>query len=153
LEHRFETVGKSDFWIIGLYVVPDFSRYEFLRSGGSRHEIAKVDKDDIGKQLYKWRSFNSWDLEPFDETHVFFNTYERDWSRSYKEFGTANASCHYSSNTMTLYLTGRAKYNSDWYTFDPDDPLPRIDMAGIYSSWAEWFESDNGNFSVWRVGD
>lgn len=32
LNFRFETSGKSDFWIVGLWEVADGSRYEYLRS-------------------------------------------------------------------------------------------------------------------------
>lgn len=89
--------------------------------------------------------FNDWDLEPFDQTHVFFNTYERDWAKSYKDFGTGTTA------NNSYYLAGRARYNSDYYTFNPLEPLPRIDMAYIHQHWAEWFESVNGNFRLWRV--
>jgi hypothetical protein len=151
LNHRFEGSGKSEFWLTGVWVLSDFSRYEFLKSGGTNHEITKVDKDDIGDQLYLWWPFNDWDLAPLDETHVFFNTYERDWFRSYKSFGSGTARSDETTDFKTIYLTGRAHYNSDWYTFDPDENLPRIDMEAIYSSWAKWYESDNGNIRIWRV--
>ena len=78
----------------------------FLLDGGytTWKEIQSVDKNDIGDQLSHWEQFCNLEVEPYDENFAFWNTYERDWSKSSKSPGDAT------ENDATIYLSSRRRY-------------------------------------------
>lgn len=143
INKKYDNSPHAELWITGVYV-KDNGEADFLR-GGKGGEIARVAKGDIGKLLYKWVQFKpaNVDFEPFYGTHVYFNLFERDWYGSLKNFGIANV---YGTN---YYISGNSSSSSQWYLYDPSEPMPKVNLSRIYRNWAEWFTSDKCKFRVW----
>ncbi len=138
--------GESELWIDAFWVRDDGSYGWVKQSSGAGTKIADVSKNDIGTLLYKWVTFNSSgvNFEPYSQTHVFFNLFERDWFSSLKLLGMITL------DNENYYLTGNMSYDNDWYLYDPNGIIPESPMASIYQNWACWFESDRCKYRLWR---
>ena len=155
---RCEKTGKSEFCIDaalidenggGGYVVTEYDKPKHLH-----HLIAKVAKKDIGKSLSKWFGFctitdvNLPDYVPFECNYLFWNTFERDWARSYKSLGKATA------NGKTIYLAGEMKYDSDWFAYNPivvqNNPF---DFASTFNDGYKTYQNPATKLTIHREGN
>ena len=148
INYRYENTGKSEFCITAAQIDENGIVYNILYDGSyvTWKNIANVHKNDIGKLLYHWEQFCSNDVLPFNSNFIFWNTYERDWSKSPKNLGNA------SRNGKTIYLSGRRRYSNEWYGYDPNQLNNNpVDLSTIYYSWAKWHNNYKGKFRIWRV--
>lgn len=153
LNERFENTGNCEFCVITYSVYDNGTGYvtENLYDDNNDHskKIADVSFDDIGEDLTHWEFFCD-NLTPYSDYDVFYNTFERDWYSSLKRIGEIQYP-YYSQST--LYIAARMKSSDNWYVNDPATYSfnDGVDLADIESSWAEFYESDNGHFKIWRV--
>ncbi|MDL2230824.1 hypothetical protein LJB75_00210, partial [Bacteroidales bacterium OttesenSCG-928-L19] len=152
----YENSGKSELCVTSL-IIDEFGYWEAIQSDW--YLIDKVKKKDIGKPLSKWVTFcrpNSIfmnDVVPFACNYLFWNTFERDWAKSNKNFGIGTA------NGTIVYLSGRAKSSSNWFAFNPslspNDPQSvqrnSLDFTHIFHYWTKRHSSNNGYLQVWKI--
>ncbi len=149
INHRYEGSGSSEFCITGAQIDESGNAHLIcIRNGSfsSWKQISSVSKRNIGRLFSEWKHFCSNDVEPFNSNYIFWNTYERDWSKSAKSLGQATR------NGTTIYLNGNRRYSSEWYAYDPsvlnNNP---VDLNTIYYSWAKWHNNSKGKYRIWRV--
>lgn len=153
LNEKFETFGNCEFCINTYRVYDDGTQYltdnVYSVNSDDSKKIADVSFSDIGVDLTHWEYFCP-NYTPYADYYVFFNTFERDWQHSLKNIGTILYPYY---NQSTLYISGNMKSSSNWYCNDPASYSwsDRVDLADIESTWAEFYESDNGHLKVWRV--
>lgn len=141
---RYESVGNSEFCITGALIDtecdPDSIRL-YLPEVSTWLEINSIAKDEIGTFLYKWVTIAYWwDIEPWDQHYLFFNTFERDWLAGSKPLGSATV------GSTTLYLFGNMTYSTDYYAYNPDGGLYEdIDLQYIYDNSSRWY----ANYLYW----
>lgn len=144
INYRHETTGNSEFCIVAFRVDQDSTLHWIYNSSGWK-EIASVDKDDIGEDLSQW-TLHCGNYTPYAQNYVFWNTFERDWSRSEKNLGKPTA---YGD---TVYMSGRMRYDTDWYAWTPSTvEIHATDLSYIYSNWAIWYSSWKSDIKIWRV--
>jgi hypothetical protein len=149
INYRYESTGNSEFCIYALRVDPD-STIHWIYSSAGWKEIASVDKDDIGEDLSQW-SFHCDNYTPYNDNSVFWNTFERDWSRSQKLLGEIKEEDGYLSD---VYFYGNMRYESDWYAWVPTTVgIHDTDLSYIYSNWAIWYSSWKFDIRIWRCED
>ncbi len=153
LNEQFESSGNCEFCIV-TYKVED-TGYSYLTDNlysdnrDDSKKIADVSFSNIGVDLTHWEDFCP-NLTPYSDFYVFFNTFERDWQHSLKNIGTIYYPYY---NQPTLWISGNMESSSNWYCNDPSSYTwsDRVDLADIESTWAEFYESDNGHLKIWRV--
>jgi hypothetical protein len=146
INFRFDNSNNSEFCIVAYRIDPNGTHHWIYNANGWK-QIADVHKNNVGKQQAKW-SFFCGNYTPYNTNFVFFNTYERDWYANEKNLGVPSA------NNKTLYLSGRRKFDNEWYNFDPSSfsgANHRVPLQQIFNSWAHWYSNGRGNFRVWRV--
>lgn len=148
INHRFESSGSSEFWCQSNRIDPNGTLHWINSSNGGRYHVADVKKNDIGKQLKKWKNFaGNW--TPYGANAVFYNTYERDWYSSFKALGSGDA------NGSTVNYSGKRKYHNEWYSFDPANTLtghnPNFQL--IVNNWTQRYQFDDnrGYWNIWRI--
>lgn len=75
---------------------------------------------------------------------VFWNTFERDWNRQAKSLGYALNVLNQPGNNDDTYLSGRRRYESDWYQWIPGT-LP---SHALPIGWYQW--ETEVNFNSWK---
>ena len=144
--------GKSEFAVNAYRIEPN-GTVHWIYSGSGTKVISSI---TTGSIKYKW-SHHASDWQPYSNpwtpyatqygvNMVYWNTFERDWNRSSKGLGTCTA------NGTTIYLAGKRKYTSEWYTWIPSTThihYTRFDW--INSSWAHWNNSWKAWFRIWKV--
>lgn len=112
-------------------------------------EINEIHKDNIGQMQYKWvrlfTSTNSYNLKTQPNLRIYWNTYERDWWCSPKRLGDITF------NGSTYYLEGQMMFESEWYAYDPNQPLPSLDVPTILNNWAKWYTNSKTSVRFWKV--
>ena len=156
--YRYEpwTSGKSEF-AVNAYRIDPSGAVHWIYNGSGSKVISYIKKNQIGSIRYVWSHHasnwqpwsNPWtpNVTQYGVNMVFWNTFERDWNRSSKGLGTCSA------NGTTIYLAGRRKYTSEWYTWIPSTAnIHYTRFQWIYDSWAHWNNSWKADFRLWRVG-
>jgi len=110
LYHRFESNGRSEYVITGAGINPDGIACNVIKSSPtstftSTRRLEKVRK----KHINKWRGDREFLTAVEPGTHVFWNTYERDWVSSPKSLGSATR------DGVTIYLYGKRRNSGDYY--------------------------------------
>ena len=148
INHRYESSGKSEFCVAAEFI-DENGRFLWVIDPNCWYRIAKVEKRDIGKQIYKWTPFwlpnstISHDAVPFECNFLFWNTFERDWAKTPKDLGVAT------ENNCTIHLLGRMKSESNWYAYHPDDVKNNpLDFAYIFHNWYKNHQNNNGNLGI-----
>jgi len=144
--------GKSEFSVVAYRIEPN-GTIDWIYSGSGWKEIAKVATSDIGTELYKWShhedNWEPWATEnpiPYTCNYVFWNTFERDWSRSLKSLGSVTI------NGVTIYLAGNMEYDHEWYTWTPSTlPVHYTRFDWLYYEWSHDYDTYKSWFSLYRV--
>lgn len=76
---------------------------------------------------------------------VFWNTFERDWNRSPKSLGYALNVLGEPGTNDDTYLSGRRRYDGDWYAWVPNT-LPSHELP---IGWYQW--ETEINFDNWKA--
>lgn len=116
LYKRFESNGRSEYNITGAGVNPDGVACNVLRRYQSGTFTSDRRLESVRKKhINKWRD----DFERLTAvepgTHVFWNTYERDWVSSSKSLGSATR------DGVTIYLGGNRRNSGDYYGPKPSE--------------------------------
>ena len=148
IEHgyRYESGwgNNSEFCVVAYRIDPS-GTVHWIYSGAGWKKIAEVKPSQIGQLLTKW-SLHAPNWEPYTTNYVFWNTFERDWNRSFKDLGDPSA------NGTQIYLAGNMKYNSDWYAWIPSTvQIHNTKFQWIVNNWAHWFSSWKSQFRIWKV--
>ena len=144
--------GKSEFAVNAYRIEPNGTVHWIYNGNGTK----VINSITSGSIKYKW-SHHASDWQPYSNpgtpyvtqygvNMVYWNTFERDWNRSPKGLGTCSA------NGTTIYLAGRRKYTSEWYSWIPSTThihYTRFDW--INSNWAHWNNSWKAWFRLWKV--
>jgi len=111
--------------------------------------IRRIGKNEFGEDFNVWDFLsvgtntpwaNSW-IQDGDQPGNFigfYNTYERDWNRSTKSFGSVQV------GNALAEVRGRAKFNSEWYTWEPTT----LQMHFVRNHWLDLY--DNYNTNSWK---
>lgn len=76
---------------------------------------------------------------------LFWNTFERDWNRSPKSLGFALNVLGEPGTNDDTYLSGRRRYNGDWYQWIPGTlPVHELPIG-----WYQWLSEIN--FDNWKT--
>lgn len=152
---RNEGTGKSEFCVAGLIIDEDGDcAYITLwdNNGKDYRQIAKIAKNDVGVQLYKWVTFVHPqdvlmpDLAPLGYNYVFWNSFERDFARSQKLLGS------FTAYGTPYYFYGRMKNNTDWYAYNPTTiQSHNINLTYIFNNGSQLFSNSKGNLGIWRI--
>ena len=155
--YRYEpwTSGKSEFAVNAYRIDPNGTVHWIYDPSGTK-VISKIKKNQIGSMRYVWSHHasnwqpwsNPWtpNVTQYGVNMVYWNTFERDWNRSPKELGTCSA------NGTTIYLSGKRKYTSEWYSWIPETAhIHYTRFQWVYSDWAHWNNSWKADFRLWRV--
>lgn len=155
--YRYEpwTSGKSEFAVNAYRIEPNGTVHWIYNPNGTK-VISGIKINEIGSMRYVWShhasNWQPWSnpLTPDVTQHgvnmVFWNTFERDWNRSSKGLGACSA------NGSTIYLAGRRKYTSEWYTWIPSTAnIHYTRFEWIFNNWAHWNNSWKAHFRLWRV--
>lgn len=150
INHRYDNTLKSEFCITGAHITNTGEAWLICKKSNGTFDtwkkIKEIHKNSIGQMQYQWEQFCNNDVTPFASNYVFWNTYERDWAKSEKDLGSAT------KNGITIYLTGRRQYTSEWYAYDPGQVNNnRADLSHIYWNWAKWHDNSKGQFRIWRI--
>ncbi len=121
INHRYENTGRSELYMTNYRIDENGAVHWLQSSGGSdgQREIASVHRNDINKHHNRNSGFLYPDnpgeeVWPSLTNAAFFATYERDWYSSNKNLGSI---CF---NGTVLYLSGKRKHFTDWYSFNPN---------------------------------
>lgn len=152
INHRYDNLSRSEFFIVGYLVRPNGSVEKMFRDDGNNryvHEklIKEVRSSEVGKPNGKWQSFCVNSLFPdFNDTYAYFNTFERDWWKSEKPLG------EFFHGGVRGYLYGNMGNYGDWYAFSPDAVRSNnVNFSTIYKNWAQIIRNDKGFVQIWRV--
>jgi len=153
--YRYEpwTSGKSEF-AVNAYRIDPSGTVHWIYNGSGSKVISDIKKNQIGSIRYVWSHHasnwqpwsNPWtpNVTQYGVNMVFWNTFERDWNRSKKPLGTCSA------NGTTIYLGGKRKYNSEWYTWIPSTAnIHYTRFEWIYNSWAHWNNFKISSYISW----
>ncbi len=77
----------------------------------------------------------------YNGSRVYWNTFERDWNRSKKDLGYALNVFGSSGNIDDVILTGRMRYNGDWYMWIPST----LSQHRYPVVWYQWETEVNWN--------
>lgn len=144
--------GKSEFAVNAYRIEPNGTVHWIYDASGTK----VINSIKTGSIKYNWSNHAS-DWQPYSNpwtpnvtqygvNMVYWNTFERDWNRSRKGLGTCSA------NGTTIYLSGRRKYTSEWYSWIPSTThihYTRFDW--LNSDWAHWNNSWKAWFRLWKV--
>jgi len=155
----FETTGNSELHVAAAGIKPDGTAINILHPGNqftdvfiTDKEIDKVPPSGIGQPRSAWSQlFNFSNFQ--NEDAVFWNVFERDWTRSAKWLGDGDAF------GTTVQLDGKRKYWDDVYLYDRDEPGQLQDdwalMSIAHSNWAVWIfgtiPGTDFNIRLWKV--
>lgn len=157
--YRYEpwNSGKSEFAVNGYRIEPNGTvHWLYNNTNDNSKVINEIKKNEIGSIRYAW-SYHAQNWQPWSNpwtpnvtqygvNMVFWNTYERDWNRSSKALGQCSA------NGSTIYLSGRRKYDSEWYAWIPSTANVHYTRFNwVYDNWAHWNNSWKSKFRLWRV--
>lgn len=144
--------GKSEF-AVNAYRIDPSGTVHWIYNGNGTKIINRITPGSI---KYNW-SYHASDWQPYSNPStptvtqsgvnmVYWNTFERDWNRSPKSLGTCTA------NGTTIYLAGKRKYTSEWYSWIPSTThLHYTRFDWINGSWAHWNNSWKAWFRLWKV--
>lgn len=155
--YRYESFwsGKSEFAVSAIRIDPNGTSH-WIYNSGVQKVISKIKKNQIGSIRYVW-SHHASDWQPWSNpwtptanqnnvNMVYWNTFERDWNRSDKALGTCTA------NGTTIYMSGRMKYSSNWYTWIPSTAYYHYTrFSWVNANWAHWNNSWKAKFRIWKV--
>ncbi len=152
--------GKSEFAVTAYRIDPNGQTHLIYKKNNGIYTswqlINKISSSDIGSIQYNWR-YHASDWQPYSNpwtptvtqygvNMVYWNTFERDWNKSSKGLGTCSA------DDTTIYLAGRRKYTSEWYSWIPSTThLHYTRFDWINSNWAHWNNSWKAWFRLWKV--
>ncbi|MDY8135782.1 hypothetical protein [Aquimarina sp. 2201CG5-10] len=135
--YRYESGwgNKSEYAIIG-YRVQNFATYDLI--SGYTKDLAKVKPNQIGSTLYK-PSLHAYNWLPHATNKFYWNTYERDWNRSFKPLG------YFTSPINSYVFNSRRRYTNDWYAWIPST----VNIHNTPFEWYGWLECVN--FTSWKA--
>ncbi|MCB0686958.1 MAG: hypothetical protein KDC53_10545 [Saprospiraceae bacterium] len=155
----FELTGNSEVHVAAAGITSSGTAINILHPGNqftgtyiADKEIDEVPSSGIGQPRTKWSQlFNLVNYQNDDA--VFWNVFERDWSRSSKWLGDGDA------YGETVQLDGNRKYWDDVYLYDRDAPgqlQDDWDMMDIaYINGAVWIfgtiPGTSFNIRLWKV--
>lgn len=134
--------GKSEFCIGGAIVRQDSPPANFLHlTNNNDHslKIKEVTKNQVNSSSNVYvTSHHSDNYTPYSSNKVYWNTFERDWNRSWKSLGNGTT---FGQEWM---FWGRMRYNNDWYQWIPS-------TVNIHATPFEWFGWEAEiPFSSWK---
>ncbi len=144
--------GKSEFAVNAYRIEPNGTVHWIYNANGTK----VINSITSGSIKYNW-SHHASDWQPYADPWayeriqygvniVFWNTFERDWNRSPKGLGSCTA------NGKTIHLSGRRKYDSEWYTWIPETThIHYTRFQWINQNWAHWNNSWKAWFRLWKV--
>jgi hypothetical protein len=141
--YRYEQgTGKSEFCIGGAIVHQDSPPANFLHLTNNNDyslKIKEVTKNEVNNSSNVYvTSHHSDNYTPYSSNKVYWNTFERDWNRSWKSLGNGTT---FGQEWM---FWGRMRYNNDWYQWIPS-------TVNIHATPFEWFAWETEIlFSSWK---
>lgn len=160
INYRYERWGHSELAVACALIDEngDIKITLFDNQGGKwEEEKATIFKSSIGNMHWnQWRSiteikYQVTDLVPFNQNHLYWNTFERDYAESPQDLGKGTA------NGTTLYLSGRMRYENEWYTYQPKSGsaiinVPELDMDYTWHAWSKAHVNYKSDIRIWRSG-
>jgi hypothetical protein len=161
INYRYERWGDSEL-AVSCMLIDEFGDDQFTlfnNKGWSliEEEKATIFKSSIGNMHYnQWREiteikYQVTDLVPFGQNHFFWNTFERDYAKSPIDLGKGTAI------GITVYLSGRASYENEWYSYQPKSGgaiinVPELDMNYTWNAWSKAHINYKSDIRIWRSG-
>ena len=128
--------------------------------------IDEIPKKNLNKNLYVERVFcgdyfTSYPLKggpsvgysefnnvvPFECNYYFWNTFDRKYNKSVKFLGKGE------KNGTTIYLYGNMEYNSNWFSYNPNDVENNpFDFAFTFSKCSKTRENSISEVTIYRDG-
>ncbi len=138
--YRYETVGASEYAIIGVRIQnnPIGNGLTHIPYGVSSKVIVDIASNQIGNTVNA-PSLHANVWLPYADNPFFWNTYERDWSYSPKNLGTATF------DGTPVWFAGERKYESEWYAWLPST----LQDHATPFDWFGWETSVN--FYSWKA--